>query len=90
MWEDERGGALRAEQCWQTLLTIEPNAEDALRALERSYRAGRRFPALVEALRRRATLASVPMQAEIYCEIGSIYEHELEDREKAIEAHLLA
>ena len=50
LWEDERGGALRAEQCWQTLLTIEPDAEDALRALERSYRAGRRFPALVEAL----------------------------------------
>lgn len=90
LWEDERGGALRAERCWQTLLTIEPDAEDALRSLERSYRAGRRFPALVEALRRRAKLASVPMQAEIYCEIGSIYEHELEDREKAIEAHLLA
>ncbi|MGZ3442018.1 MAG: tetratricopeptide repeat protein, partial [Polyangia bacterium] len=90
LWEDERGGALRAEQCWQTLLTIEPDAEDALRALERGYRAGRRFPALVEALRRRAKLASTPMRAEIYCEVGSIYEHELEDREKAIEAHLLA
>ncbi|HXU68102.1 MAG TPA: SIR2 family protein [Polyangia bacterium] len=90
LWEDERGGATRAEQCWQTLLTIEPNAEDALRALERSYRAGRRFPALVEALRRRADLASLPMRAEIYCEIGSIYEHELGDQEKAIEAHLLA
>ena len=90
LWEDERGGAVRAEQCWQTLLTIEPDAEDALRSLERSYRAGRRFPALVEALRRRAKLASTPMRAEIYCEIGSIYEHELGDREKAIEAHLLA
>jgi tetratricopeptide (TPR) repeat protein len=90
LWEDERGGALRAEQCWQTLLTIEPDAEDALRSLERSYRAGRRFPALVEALRRRAKLASTPMRAEIYCEIGSLYEHELGDREKAIEAHLLA
>ena len=90
LWEDERGGALRAEQCWQTLLTIEPNAEDALRALERSYRAGRRFPALVEALKRRADLASLPMRAEIFCEIGSIYEHELGDQEKAIEAHLLA
>ncbi|MCW3030604.1 MAG: Tetratricopeptide 2 repeat protein, partial [Solirubrobacterales bacterium] len=90
LWEDERGGAVRAEQCWQTLLTIEPDAEDALRALERSYRAGRRFPALIEALSRRAELASVPMRAEIYCEIGSIYEHELADREKAIEAHLLA
>ncbi|HEX8953251.1 MAG TPA: SIR2 family protein, partial [Polyangia bacterium] len=90
LWEDERGGALRAEQCWQTLLTIEPDAEDALRALERSYRAGRRFPALIEALRRRAALASLPMQAEIYCEIGSIHEHELGDREQAIEAHLLA
>ena len=90
LWEDERGGALRAEQCWQTLLTIEPDAEDALRSLERSYRAGRRFPALIEALRRRAKLASLPMQAEVFCEIGSIYEHELADREKAIEAHLLA
>jgi tetratricopeptide (TPR) repeat protein len=90
LWEDERDGALRAEQCWQTLLTIEPDAEDALRALERSYRAGRRFPALVEALSRRASLASTPMRAEIFCEIGSIHEHELEDREKAIEAHLLA
>lgn len=90
LWEDERGGALRAEQCWQTLLTIEPDAEDALRSLERSYRAGRRFPALVEALTRRAKHASLPMQAEIFCEIGSLHEHELGDREKAIEAHLLA
>ncbi len=90
LWEDERGGELRAEQCWQTLLTIEPNAEDALRALERSYRTGRRFPALIEALKRRADLASLPMRAEIYCEIGSIFEHELGDQEKAIEAHLLA
>ena len=44
----------------------------------------------IEALRRRADLASLPMRAEIYCEIGSIHEHELADQEKAIEAHLLA
>ncbi|HZS37781.1 MAG TPA: SIR2 family protein, partial [Polyangia bacterium] len=89
-WEEEEGGAARAEDSWETLLAIEPDAEDALRALERLYGLDGKWPELIETLRRRAARAPKPLQAELFGQIGALYQHELNDPGHAIEAYRLA
>jgi Tfp pilus assembly protein PilF len=91
-WEDEAEGAARADSYWEALLALEPGADDALRALERRHRAERRWPSLVETLRRRADKVATPSneQAELYLEIATLQEKELGDEESAIGSLQLA
>jgi tetratricopeptide (TPR) repeat protein len=89
-WEEEPEGAVRAEALWETVLTIEPQADDALRSLERLYGTERKWPELIEALRRHAQIAAPPVQAELFGRIGILYERELHDLDNALEAHRLA
>jgi tetratricopeptide (TPR) repeat protein len=89
-WEDEPDGAAHAASWWEKLTVLEPEAEDALRALERVHRIERKWPELIEALRRRAVLADPPVQAELYAHIGELYERELQDLDNALEAYRLA
>ncbi|HEY7957554.1 MAG TPA: SIR2 family protein [Polyangia bacterium] len=90
LWEEEPDGATPAETAWETLLALEPHAEDGLRALARLYRKEGKWPELVETLRRQAALEAAPEQAERFGEIGAIYEHELGDLERAVAAYLTA
>jgi tetratricopeptide (TPR) repeat protein len=75
-----------AEAWWETLLAVDADAEDALRALGPLYRRAHKWPELIEALRRRAARAGTGEQAEIFLEIGRLYATELNDRERAAEA----
>ena len=90
LWEEEPDGATRAEALWETLLDLEPQAEDALRALARLYAVEHKWPELIEALRRHAAFSSLPVQAELYGKIGELYERELRDFDNALEAYRVA
>jgi tetratricopeptide (TPR) repeat protein len=88
LWEESPGGAAPAQEAWEKLLTLEPRAEDALRALERIYRNERKWPELIQALRQRAALLPTAMRAELFVQIGALYEQELRDLDGAISAYV--
>src|SRR6185312_1784460 len=88
LWEEIPGSSARAEECLEKLLAVDPRSEDALRSLERLYYAERKWNELIEACRRHAALVPPPNAGEICFQIAAIYEHELRDWDKAIEAYL--
>jgi tetratricopeptide (TPR) repeat protein len=90
LWQLEADGRVRAIQFWEKLLALEPEADDALQALEQLYQAEERWPELVETLRKRAQLAGPTAKAELYVQIGSLYESEMGDVENALEAFRVA
>jgi tetratricopeptide (TPR) repeat protein len=87
-WEEHPGGADRAEQCLEKLLALDGRSEDAFRSLERLYRADHKWEELVDAYRRHAVIVPAPIRGEIFAQIGAIYETELKDASRAIEAFL--
>ncbi len=104
--EAERAGLLRrlgaeladaddkhaeAVECYERLLDLEPGAEDALRALERIYRTDAKWYELVDIMERHIGAVHAPgPRVELYSDMAKIYETELEDPHRAIEAHLNA
>ncbi|MGZ3440792.1 MAG: SIR2 family protein, partial [Polyangia bacterium] len=88
LWEEIPGSSARAEECLEKLLAVDPRSEDALRSLERLYYAERKWSELIEACRRHAALVPPPNAGEIHFQVAAIYEHELRDNDKAIEAYL--
>ncbi|MDB4968542.1 MAG: Tetratricopeptide 2 repeat protein [Myxococcales bacterium] len=88
LWEEIPGSVARAEECLEKLLAVDPRSEDALRSLERLYYAERKWTELIDACRRHAQLVPPPNAGEIHFQVGAIYEHELKDPTRAIEAYL--
>jgi tetratricopeptide (TPR) repeat protein len=87
-WEEHPGGAERAAACLEKLLAIDARSEDAFRSLERLYRAEHKWDELIAAYRRHAAIVPAPIRAEIHAQIGGVYEQELRDPSRAIEAFL--
>src|SRR5690606_13427845 len=86
--EERAGEADRAIRCYEQVIELEPGAEDALRALERLYRAERRWDELLSALSRHAEVVKAPAsRAELWASAGEVYEAELEDPHRAVDAH---
>jgi tetratricopeptide (TPR) repeat protein len=88
LWEEIPGSSGRAEECLEKLLAVDPRSEDGLRSLERLYYAERKWSELIDACRRHAALVPPPNAGEIHFQIAAIYEHELRDLDKAIDAYL--
>jgi tetratricopeptide (TPR) repeat protein len=81
----------RAIEYYERLLDLEPNAEDAFRALERAHRKQAQWYELVGTLERHIAAVHAPgPRVELYTEMADVYETELEDPHRAIEAHLNA
>ena len=77
-----------AADCLERVLVLEPADPIANEALEVFYRANREWPVLVDLLSRRAVhVASDRDRAELYREIGVIYERELADDSGALDAY---
>ncbi|MGE0550755.1 MAG: tetratricopeptide repeat protein [Kofleriaceae bacterium] len=82
------GRAYYAADCLERVLLIAPADPKAHEALELFYRSTNEWPALVELLDRRAVhLESDRERAELYREIGRIYERELGDETGALDAY---
>lgn len=88
LWEEIPGSSARAEECLEKLLGVDPRSEDALRSLERLYYAERKWPELIDACKRHAQLVPSPNAGEIHFQVAAIYEHELKELDKAIDAYL--
>jgi tetratricopeptide (TPR) repeat protein len=87
-WEESPGGGPRAAEVLEKLIALDARSEDAFRSLERLYRAERKWESLIDVSRRHATIVPPPIRGEIFANIGAIYEQELRDAPRAIEAYL--
>jgi tetratricopeptide (TPR) repeat protein len=87
-WEEHPGGAARAEEYLEKLLGVDARSEDAFRSLERLYRGDHKWTELIDVLKRHAGIVPAPIRAELYAQVGAIYENEQKDPTQAIEAYL--
>src|SRR6185503_3430864 len=77
----------RAVTAYEKLLAADPNADDAYRGLERVLRTESNWYELVAVLARHIAAAKTPAQrSELYLEAAQVYERELDDPHKAIDA----
>jgi golgin subfamily B member 1 len=87
-WEEHPGGGERAEECLEKLLAVDPRSEDAFRSLEKLYRADHKWQELIDTYRRHATIVPGPIRGEIFAQVGAVYEQEIKDWPRAIEAFI--
>ena len=86
--EEREGGAEKAAAALGELLELRPRDEEALRALERIWRNQRAFPQLISTLERHIAAVEGPARRELYAQMGQIYEAELRDLPRAVDAFL--
>jgi tetratricopeptide (TPR) repeat protein len=81
------GRAYYAADCLERVLLIEPANQHANETLEVFYRSSGEWPVLIDLMSRRAVhVVSDKERAELYREIGVIYERELNDESGALDA----
>src|SRR5690242_19655698 len=86
-WQQQRD-PYRAADCLERVLAIDPSDEAAHEALEVFYRSTGEWSMLVELLGRRAVqVDGDAARAELFRELGVIYERELGDDAGALEAY---
>ncbi|MGZ3473895.1 MAG: tetratricopeptide repeat protein [Polyangiales bacterium] len=77
-----------AAQRLEQALEIDPNDDEAYRAVERNYSKLRRFQDLVAAYDRHIAAATDDtVRVEIYSAMGKVYADELDDVERAVDAY---
>ncbi len=88
VWEEQFGKNDRAIECLLKILGVDERNQKAHRDLERLQRTERQWDALVENYRRHIVVATDPEErTELYFKMGQVYEAELHDSERAIEAY---
>lgn len=88
MWETDFRKRDRAIDCLQKCLLVDETHVQAYRDLERLFRAEKRWEDLVENYRRHILVTTDPAErADLYFKMGSAYETELKDYDRAIEAY---
>jgi tetratricopeptide (TPR) repeat protein len=87
VWEQQFDKPDRAIDCLQKVLLVDARNEGAYRDLERLYRAERRWDALADNYRNHILVSTDPDERiQLYLQMGKVYEEELRDPERAIEA----
>ncbi len=87
--ELEERDPVRAAATYEKLLVADPVADDAYRGLARVLKAESNWYELVSVHRRHIAASKTPAQRiELYLESAAVYERELDDPHKAIEALL--
>ena len=78
VWERKKSDRGRAARCFEAILARDEGDADALAELERLHRDAERWPELIEALRRRAGVASDPgVRAKLWKTIAGVLEQRL-------------
>lgn len=76
-----------AERLWRRALAVDPQNESGWAALDRIYTAQGRYEHVREVLELRLSVASAPADVvALRCRLAALFENELEDVPKAIEA----
>jgi golgin subfamily B member 1 len=89
--EDRDGAAERARAAYQSILDLEPAADDAFRGLGRILAAAGQWYELVALVDGHIAVAKSPAQKiQLHLEAAQIQERELSDPHRAIEGHLNA
>jgi len=83
----ELGLGYRAADCLERVLALSPADTSAHEALELFYRSTGEWPVLIDLLGRRAVQVDEPERAELFREMGLIYERELGDDGGALDAY---
>jgi tetratricopeptide (TPR) repeat protein len=83
----ELGRGYRAADCLERVLALAPADVGAHEALELFYRSTGEWPVLIDLLGRRAVHVDGRERAELFRELGQIYERELGDDSGALEAY---
>ncbi len=85
--EEQEDGQARAIQALTDLIELDSEAEDVYRSLERMHREASDWEGLVSVMEQHAFVEKTPVvRAGIYTQIANIYETELSDPHKAVEA----
>ena len=88
IWEEKFDKPDRAIDALQKILLIDARNQAAYRDLERLYRAEKRWDALADNYRNHILVVEDPDErTELYVRMGKVYEEELKDPERAIEAY---
>jgi tetratricopeptide (TPR) repeat protein len=86
-WEEQFRKPERAWEALEKILLIDDRHTPTLETLERLYRQERRASELVETLRRHINAVSDPTaRIELYAQMGQVYEEDLKDPDRAVEA----
>ena len=87
-WEERFGKLDRAAECLEKVVTLDERNYGAYRELARLYRQDAKWDALVETYRNHILSASDNgTRIELYCAMGDVFERELNDVDRAIEAY---
>jgi tetratricopeptide (TPR) repeat protein len=87
LWEQQFEKPDRAIDNLQKILLIDQRSQKAYRDLERLYRMQRQWDALADNYRRHILVIDDPEErTELYVRMGKVYEDELKDPERAVEA----
>jgi tetratricopeptide (TPR) repeat protein len=88
VWEQQFGKTDRAIDSLQKILLVDPSNKNAYRDLERLYRAERRWDALADNYRSHILVSDdTELRTDLYVRMGRVYEEELKDADRAIEAY---
>jgi tetratricopeptide (TPR) repeat protein len=87
-WEEQFRKPERAWEALEKILLIDDRHTPTLETLERLYRQERRASELVETLRRHINAVNDPtVRVDLYAQMGQVYEEDLKDADRAIEAY---
>ena len=88
IWEEQFAQARAGHRVLQKILLIDDRNAKAYRDLERLYREERKWDALVENYRKHILVTADPDERiDLYTQMGQVYEEELRDPDRAIEAY---
>jgi tetratricopeptide (TPR) repeat protein len=87
-WEERFGKLDRSAECLEKIIVLDERSYGAYRELGRLYRQERKWESLVDTHRRYIMAAGDPgTRMDLYCAMGQVYEEELSDVDRAIEAY---
>jgi tetratricopeptide (TPR) repeat protein len=86
-WEEKFGKPERAAEVLEKVLLIEDRNQKAYRDLERLYRTERKWESLVDTYRKHILVTNDGTERiDLYTKMGQVYEQELRDLDRAIDA----
>lgn len=87
-WEERFGKLDRAAECLEKIIVLDERNYGSYRELGRLYRQEKKWESLVDTYRRHIMGAGDPAtRVDLYCAMGQVYEEELRDYDRAIEAY---